>query len=54
MPKFKKRRKRKPKVWNKNKTLPSVTLVNKLNIESKHIIAVNRTTNYHGALIVRF
>ena len=53
-PKLKKDRKRKPKILNENKKLPSVTLASKLNIESEHINAVNRTKNYHGALIVRF
>ena len=53
-PKFKKGRKRKAKVLNKNKKLPSVTLVSKFNIESEHINAVKRTTNYHGALAVRY
>ena len=31
--------------------MPPVTLFGKLNIESEHINAVNRTKNYHSTLI---
>ena len=50
-PKFKEGRKRKSNVLQKNKKLPSVTLFSRLNIESEHINAVNRTKNYHSTLI---
>ena len=48
--KFKKSRKRKTNVLNKNKKLSSVTLLSKLNIESKHISTVNRIKNYYSTL----
>ena len=47
-------RERKPKVLKENKKLLSVTLVSKLNIESEHTSAEKRTTDYHGAPIIRF
>ena len=48
---FKKGRKRKTNVFYKNKKLSFVTLFSKINIESEHIITVNRTKNYLNALI---
>ena len=50
-PKFKKGRTRKTNVLHKNEQLPSITLFSKLNLESEHINAVNRTKIYHSTLI---
>ena len=41
---------KKTNILHKNKKLPSVTLFSKLNVESEHINAVNRTKS-HSTLI---